>query len=350
MANMYVTEEILESTIEEALIEAGKDFTRRVGKDVVTYKHQSEAIPHRAIDDFHPKIKPIIAYKQFKMRLDKNGNNLAPGYVFPLYVNTDGSGNKLAEGLQVGKWYKSGVGECWFNTKNERLYTTGKGYGTDGQKIELLAMRSGWHTTNTPWGNQRGANKVTGGAKGTGNNYQNTWDSEVWAKVEICVDVDATEKIFARQKQIGSTDPSDAYLERIGDDEFYSYKTNSNASKDQQWWIVDKIRILKILSDEEVDKTNEDFYSKLSAETGRNINNDPKTYTSNSGDIPYWKMPRVNMKSYSDEDLAAMGYKEAEETHGDWDKTERNEALTITIENLRDIISEATKKLIPNRI
>lgn len=33
-------------------------------------------------------------YKQFKLRLDKYGNNLANGFVFPLYVNTEEDGNQ----------------------------------------------------------------------------------------------------------------------------------------------------------------------------------------------------------------------------------------------------------------
>lgn len=341
----HISQATIEETLEQTLMEAGKDFVR----SGVTYKHVNSAVPHKELNDFTPKNKPIIAYKQFKMRLGKNGENLAPGYVFPLYVNTDGSGNKVAEGLKIGKWYKSGAGECWINSKNGKMYTTGKGYGTDGQKIELLAMRSGWHNTNTPWGNQRGANKVVGGPKGTGNNYQNTWDSEVWAKVEICVDVDATEKAINRQQSVGSNSPADAYLETIGDSEFYSYKTNSNATKDQQWWIVDKMRIIDILDDDTVDKTNDDFYGKVSAESGRKINSNPNTYTNDSGDIPYWKMPRVNGKRYSKEDIKAMGYEQQPETTGPWD-TKKNESMTVTLTSLRNIISEAAERILAETI
>jgi len=301
---------IISESINTYLIEHEKDFV----KGGVQYTYQQPAVPHSEVQNFTPKVKPIIVYKQFKMRLDKKtGKNLAPGYVFPLYVNTDGTGTN--QGLQVGKWYKSGAGECWLNTKNGKLYTRGNGYGTDGQKIDLLAMRSGWHTTNTPFGNQRGANKVTGGKEGTGNNYQNTWDSEVWAKVEICVDVDATERTLERAKQAGSTKQADQYLERIGNDEFYKFKTNSNATDDQSWYIVDKMRIVEILDDDTVDSTNQEYYDKLSKETGRKINNNPREYTSDSGDIPYWKMPRVNGKRYSKEELLAMGYTPAQATN-----------------------------------
>lgn len=306
--------ESLYESLGHVLIESGSDFVR----GGITYKYHKDAIPHKELDGFQPTSKPIIAYKQFKLRLGKNGENLAPGYVFPLYVNTDGSGNKTPEGLKLGKWYKSGAGQCWVNAKNGKLYTTGKGYGTDGQKIEILAMRSGWHNTNTPWGNQRGANKVTGGLEGTGNNYQNTWDSEVWAKVEICVDVDATQKALEHQQSLNSKNPADAYIENIGDSEFYSYKTNSNATKDQQWWIVDKMRIIEILDDDTVDRTNDEFYNKVASESGRKINSNPMTYTSTSGDIPYWKMPRVSGKRYSSEDIKSMGYERQPETTGSW--------------------------------
>jgi hypothetical protein len=120
--------------------------------------HISTAQPRIKRYPFHPKIKPLIMYKQFKLRLDKKtGENLAKGTVFPLYVNTEDEGNQgtNSQGLKLGVWYKSGEGSCWLNTKNGRSYTRGKGYGTDGQTIDILAYRPGWHLTTTPWGHQQ---------------------------------------------------------------------------------------------------------------------------------------------------------------------------------------------------
>lgn len=287
----------------------GGGLFEEVEEELIPY---GKTVPHKELDDFKPNIQPLIMYKQFKLRLDKNGRNLAPGYVFPLYVNTDNTAvNGKSGGLKVGKWYKSGKGECWLDTNNNRLYTTGKGYNTDGNTISKLAYRPGWHLTTTPWGNQRGATKAKGGPAGTGNNYVNTRDSEVWAKVEICVDIDATERARAR-----SQTPVDQCLDDLGDREYYKYKTNSNATDDQAWYIVDTIRIIEILDDDSVDSINNDYYQNLlSKNPSKKLNTDPYSYTKNmTNDIPYWKMPRVNGKRYSKEDLKNMGYEPAEPT------------------------------------
>ena len=276
---------------------------------------QHGSTPHKEMTGFKPNIQPLIMYKQFKLKLDKDGKNMAPGYVFPLYVNTAESGNN--GGLRVGAWYKSGEGECWLDTENGRLYTKGKGYGVDGNKIDKLAYRPGWHLTTTPWGNQRGDGKVIGGKKGTGNNYRNTRENEVWAKVEICVDVDATER--ARER---SLDPKYQSLDKLNDREFYKYKTNANASDAQSWYIVDTIRIIDILDDDTVDNTNDAFYQDfLKQNPDKSINSDPEDYTQSSeNEIPYWKMPRKSGKRYSGEDLRGMGYYSAEPTRIDESK------------------------------
>lgn len=293
-----------------------KNYIRRVIKDVIKeansnnqqFLFNSPSIPHSVLNNFTPQ-KITTAYKQFKLKLDpKTGKNLAPGFVFPLYVNTAESGT--SGGLEVGKWYKSGEGESWYNTKNGKLYTKGKGYDVnDGNKIEWLSYRPGWHTTNTPWGNQRGDGKVTGGLKGTGNNYRNTRINEVWAEIELCLDVNLQDKANASGNKA-----VDKCLDHLDDGGYYSYQTNTNASKDQQWYIVDKIRIVRILDDDTVDEINANFYNDLSAKTGRKINADPMTYTNNTGDIPYWKIPRLNGKRYTKQELSDNGYFDAEET------------------------------------
>jgi hypothetical protein len=311
-----ITEEDIHNIVRDIVVEAllGDD----ANKHWKNYRYVHGATPHKALPDFKPRLKPIIAYKQFKMMLDsKTGENLAKGYVFPLYVNTEDISNGEHSGLKLGVWYKSGEGECWVSDKTGRFYTRGKGYNTDGKTIDQLAYRPGWHSTSTPWGSQRGANRVVNGAPGTGANYQNTWDCEVWAKIEICVDNDATEKAKAM-----SPKSIDQCLSKLDDSEFYNYKTNSNASKDQTWYIADKMRIIKILSDDEVDAINNEFYTNLSKETGRKINSDPTTYNRNSGDIPKWDMPRLNGVRYSDNDVRGMGYEEQEPTRGDLENEE----------------------------
>lgn len=303
---------------EERIKRIIREALRNVLNEEMVLHHKAK--PHTELQNFTPK-KTFTGYKQFKLRLDKNGRNMANGYVFPLYVNTEETldGN-ISKGLKIGVWYKAGEGECYLDTKNNRLYTIGKGYDVnDGNRIDKLAYRPGWHLTNTPWGNQRGDGKLTNGMPGTGNNYLNTRNNEVWAKVEICAEKDMSDVAW---------NSDDHYLQHLGDNEFYSYKTNSNASKDQSWWIVDKIKIVEILSDDDVDSINDKFYNELSSETGRRIHGDPNTYikTDNKSKnqsatrkynektkrndlvIPYWKMPRKNGIRYSKEDLLNMGY------------------------------------------
>ena len=286
-----------------------RESVNRIISEALVFQHG--ATPHMELNDFKPKIKPEIMYKQFKLRLDpKTGENLAPGYVFPLYVNTeDCNGSDLPKGLKIGQWYKSGEGECWLNTDNNRLYTKGKGYKADRNTMDRLAYRPGWHLTTTPWGNQRGDNRVVGGPNGTGNNYRNTRENEVWAKVEVCIDIDATERAMEM-----STNPMYQYLQKLGDSEYYTYKTNSNATKDQTWYIVDKIRIIDILDDDTVDSINDRFYADLSSSTERKINSDPLTYNRSSDEIPYWKMPRLSGKRFTKDDIRNMGYIESELT------------------------------------
>lgn len=281
--------------------------TVKEGSSDLIYKHG--VVPHKELPNYVPQNKLYTAYKQFKLRLDpKTGENLSPGYVFPLYVNTEETLNgkiSNSKGLKIGVWYKSGEGECYLDKNNGKLYTKGKGYGTDNRTIGRLAYRPGWHLTNTPWGGQRGANKVIGGNNGTGNNYRNTWDSEVWAKVEFCIEKDMTEYVKTL-----SSDAKYQCLQHLGDGEGYQYRTNLNATKDQTWWIVDKIRIKEILDDDSVDNINQEFYSNISKESGKRINSDPMTYTSKSGEVPYWKMPRLNGKRFTKDDLKKMGYDE----------------------------------------
>jgi hypothetical protein len=156
---------IIRRAINEDIAEHEKDF--KIGKKF--YRYHKPGIPHRELSDFRPKIKPLVRYKQFKLYLDpKTGENLTPGVVYPLYINTEdgfGGDKTVRGGLKLGVWYKSGAGECWINIDNNRLYTRGGGYGVDKNKIGALAFRPGWHLTNTPWGNQRGAKKVIGGKK-----------------------------------------------------------------------------------------------------------------------------------------------------------------------------------------
>lgn len=298
-----------------------------LSKDKYDFIH--DATPHRQVDDYQPVKKPIIAYKQFKMSLDENGNNISKGIVYPLYVNTSETGTD--GGLKIGVWYKSGTGRCWqIKTPDakgkRRYYTLGDGYNLTGEKkLGRLSYRSGWHFTSTPWGNQRGTN-------GHSNRFKNSHNIEVWAECEICVDNDKTEEARLQGKIA-----KDQCFSEVPNDSFYRYKTNPNASDAQQWYIADKMRILRILSDDEVDRLNDEFFSKFEKQ-GYRIHTDPDTYnTHEKNTIPYWKMPRLNGKRYSQEDIKDMGYNDAQATELDEQLYRRAGSI------LKAVITEAMK-------
>lgn len=255
--------------------------------------------PHQELTDFTPVNKPMIAYRQFKLKLDKNGNNLTPGLVYPLYINTTQSGTN--GGLRIGKWYKAGEGECWENLRNGRMQTKGKGYVGDGNQLGWLSYRPGWHSTSLPWGNQRG-----NGVSKIKNQFPNTRDNEVWAKIEICVDNDLTQLADSM-----STQSKYKCLSKMEDNGFYVYKTNSNATDYQKWYISDKIRIVEILDDDTVDAINDEAYSDENIKKTTNgkytANRDVNTKTGKN-QISYWKMPRLNGKRYTKDDLKNMGF------------------------------------------
>lgn len=204
----------IHSAIRRALCEHQKDIYDKNGS--LKYSYKGEAKPHKVIDDFKPA-KVIKAYKAFKMKLSKDGKNLTPGKLYPLYVNTETSEfekGKSYNGLELNKWYKSGSGEVWISQKNGQLYTFGKGYNVSSNTLDALSYRPGWHLTATPWGNQRGQNKVSDGPKGTGNNFRNTWSDEVWCEVEISSSNDVTQKAIdlAPKDKNGKYNPIDACL------------------------------------------------------------------------------------------------------------------------------------------
>lgn len=256
--------------------------------------------PHQEIENFQPINKPIIAYRQFKMKLDRNGNNLTPGVVYPLYVNTASEGTN--GGLKIGKWYKAGEGECWENLKNGLMQTKGKGYNMgDNNTIQWLSYRPGWHSTSLPWGNQRGAKQgeIT-------SQYTHMRDNEVWAKIEICIDNDLTELANSMGSQAKLK-----CLSKMEDNGYYIYKTNTNATDYQIWYICDKIRIVEILDDNTVDAINDEAYSDENVRKMSNgkltVNRNPNIKTQKK-QIPYWHMPRLNGRRYTKDDLKNMGY------------------------------------------
>ena len=140
-------------------------------------------------------------YKLFRI---KNGK------LYPLYVNAK-------EETPVGEWIKSKPGERIDDTHV-------KASGAGGS----LRLRSGWHSTDVPftdWIGERQEDGTLAQRKDT-----------VWCECEI------------RGNEIESKTRNG--YEIIPDDSYYFFRTNSKQIN--PWVISDWIKIVKILSNEEV--------------------------------------------------------------------------------------------------
>ena len=163
------------------------------------------------------------AYKQF--RIDQSGN------LHPLFVYAN-------ETIPVGEWL----------TAKEGMRTdTGK----VKSKLGPLAYRPGWHLSEAPYAPHIGV-KEDGVVK-----YMRP--DTVWAECEVHDNKNWT--IEARKNGITSAknknelygfNAQKACLDHIPYDGYYWYKTNPNAFG--RWMIAEKIRVLKVLTDKEVEE------------------------------------------------------------------------------------------------
>ena len=171
----------------------------------------------------NPPKKTVKAYKLFKT---KNGK------LYPLYVHAN-------KALPVGEWLEAEVGPITPDGKVK-------------SKLGNLAYRPGWHASDYPVATHIGG-KLPGDKKPS---YRP--DDQVWAEVELADDYDwQTEannrasktkdgKILARTAHITDQVPLGGH---------YRYKTNPNMFGD--WMISGHMKILRILSDEEVKEIND---------------------------------------------------------------------------------------------
>lgn len=149
------------------------------------------------------------------------------------------------------------------------LYQNGeKAYhniGINGSdSVATFAMRPGWHSTDAPSARHIGKGKNGGEAKYRRSNQR-------WFEIEISADVDYNDEA---SKNASGDIPS-----HIPVDGWYQFKTNSNASDDQNWIISGAIKIVRPLSEQEA--------KEISLEKGV------------KPDLPY----QNGFKSFSEDDL-----------------------------------------------
>ena len=159
----------------------------------------------------------MIAYKQF--RRDKSGQ-LHPLFVF------------AQETIPIGEWIVAKEGPQIENGKVK-------------SKLGPLAYRPGWHLSEAPYAPHIGI-KENGKVK-----YMRP--DTVWAKCEVYDQKDwtLTAKSFGYNDKTHKVDQRKACLPHIPTNGFYWYTTNPNAFG--RWLIAERIRVLRVLTDQEVE-------------------------------------------------------------------------------------------------
>lgn len=175
--------------------------------------------------EIHPK-RTVKAYKLFRMK---------GGKIYPLYVDADTP-------IPLNKWVEAEVGPL-----------TNK--GKVKSKIGELAYRPGFHSGDMPIATHIGGKMPTTSKKPT---YRP--DNQVWAEVLVPADVDWQIEANKRAKKTkaGKIIPRTAQIDdQVPKGGYYKYKTNNNMTG--SWLISGAIKVLRLLSDEDVMKLNKDF-------------------------------------------------------------------------------------------
>ena len=162
-----------------------------------------------------PEVNIARAFKQF--RIDKSGN------LHPLFVHS-------YETIPVGEWILAKEG-----TRNK-----------DGKvisKLGPLAYRPGWHLSEAPYAPHIGL-KENGKVK-----YMRP--DTVWAECEYYCLKDYTDEARLNGINGNRFNAQKACLDHIPTNGFYWFTTNHNAFGN--WLIAERIKVLKVLSDAEVE-------------------------------------------------------------------------------------------------
>lgn len=158
----------------------------------------------------------MIAYKQFRM--DKSGN------LHPLFVFSN-------EIIPVGEWIKAKEGP---RTESGKVKS----------KLGPLAYRPGWHLSEAPYAPHIGQ-KENGKVK-----YMKP--DTVWAECDVYDEEDWSYHAYTNGINGKRFNPQKACLNFLPTNGFYWYTTNPNAFG--KWLIAERIKVLRVLTDEEVEE------------------------------------------------------------------------------------------------
>jgi hypothetical protein len=151
-------------------------------------------------------------------------NKRNKGKIFPLYVLTDIP-------VEIGVWLDAKEGPKLENGKVK-------------SKLGPLAFRPGWHLSDLPYATHIGI-------KGKSGKIEFMNDNFVWCACEYSDNINYQEEANENGlNKDGKIIEKNAYLKKVPKNGFYRYRTNPNMFRD--WIIAGKIKVIKVLSDEEV--------------------------------------------------------------------------------------------------
>lgn len=217
----------------------------------------------------------FIGYKQFQTLYNPNKSNNKKnlkykGKLYPLYIKGNNESDEI-DGIEIGKWYRCGQGEllgCFNKEGNPILDENGeikiggvKSKGLGGK----LSFRPGWHlgsapvtrhigvaASKEPIFDKRGDPVFTKSGKQKFD-YGACYSQNVWTLVEFSAQIDVTKN---QLKHLSGKDISIGIRDFRDNDKYknayYHYKTNTNADNTEDWIIADAIKVIKVLTDEEV--------------------------------------------------------------------------------------------------
>lgn len=158
------------------------------------------------------------AYKLLRIKKD--------GKLYPLFVDTKTF-------IPIGVWIKAKCGEL-------------KSNGNVKSKLGDLCYRPGYHLSDLPYAPHIGK-------KGDSGRIEFMNKDHVWCECEYASDINYQSLVNENGKnKYGIVIPKNAYMKEIPVNGYYKYKTNPNMYGD--WIIAGAIKLIRILSDEEVAK------------------------------------------------------------------------------------------------
>ena len=177
--------------------------------------------------------RTMKAYKLFVVEREH------PGKLFSKYIETE---NERRDPITMNGWYDAEFGPVKSN---------GKVKGKHGGNF---AKRPGYHLCEYPCAPHIGEEE-DGKIK---------WrrENEVWAEVEMSADVDWQMEADSRA-EVGKNGKikqwSACIKDQIPVNGFYSFKTNTSACDKFNWYIAGSLRVVRLLSDEEVESINSEI-------------------------------------------------------------------------------------------